>query len=350
MASIEAARTRPLSRILHGLGIRHVGFTTATDLAAWLASELPSTDGETDAAWTRRAADHLRDASVEELTSVFGIGGVVAEGIARFFDDEHTRDTLHRLLDAGVSAEAPAPVPHPGRWRVRSGQDARVTGTLPGFSRSEAEEAIRAAGGHAAGSVSAKTDYLVAGDKAGTKLAKAEQLGVAVLDEDGFRRDIGGQGMTDAIRTAIQGASAYLTEHPGEARYTDSLATARIESGLRIRVTGPEAEELVTDMPAAVGGGASAPSPGWFLRAALAACVTSLAAMRAAQLGIDGFGCEVDVDSESDDRGILGWTRTLRRVRSRRASSFGWRRPAPTRTGCATWPNGRSRTARSPMR
>ena len=194
MASIEAARTRPLSRILHGLGIRHVGFTTATDLAAWLASELPSTDGETDAAWTRRAADHLRDASVEELTSVFGIGGVVAEGIARFFDDEHTRDTLHRLLDAGVSAEAPAPGAASGPVEgPLSGKTLVVTGTLPGFSRSEAEEAIRAAGGHAAGSVSAKTDYLVAGDKAGTKLAKAEQLGVPVLDEDGFRRVLEGK-------------------------------------------------------------------------------------------------------------------------------------------------------------
>jgi len=194
MASIEAARTRPLSRILHGLGIRHVGFTTATDLAAWLAAELPSSDGETDAAWTRRAADHLRDASVEELTSVFGIGGVVAEGIARFFDDEHTRDTLHRLLDAGVSAEAPAPGSASGPVDgPLSGKTLVVTGTLPGFSRSEAEEAIRAAGGHAAGSVSAKTDYLVAGDKAGTKLAKAEQLGVPVLDEDGFRKILAGQ-------------------------------------------------------------------------------------------------------------------------------------------------------------
>ena len=112
--------------------------------------------------------------------------------------------------------------------------------------------------------------------------------------------------MTDAIRTAIEGASAYLTQHPEEARYTDSLASARIESGLRIRVTGPADEELVTDMPPAVGGGGSAPSPGWFLRAAVAACVTSLAAMRAAQLGIPDFSCEVDVDSESDDRGILG--------------------------------------------
>jgi DNA ligase (NAD+) len=66
-----------------------------------------------------------------------------------------------------------------------------VTGTLPGFSREQAEAAIRAAGGHAAGSVSAKTDYLVAGEKAGTKLAKAESLGVSVLDEEGFRALLG---------------------------------------------------------------------------------------------------------------------------------------------------------------
>lgn len=112
--------------------------------------------------------------------------------------------------------------------------------------------------------------------------------------------------MTDAIRTAIEGATAYLTEHPDEARYTDSLATARVEEGLRVRVVGPNAESLTTDMPGAVGGGGAAPSPGWFLRAAVAACVTSLAAMRAAQLGIEGFSCEVEVDSESDDRGILG--------------------------------------------
>ena len=73
-----------------------------------------------------------------------------------------------------------------------SGKTLVVTGTLPGFSRQEAEEAIRAAGGHAAGSVSAKTDYLVAGEKAGSKLAKAEQLGVTVLDEEGLRKLIAG--------------------------------------------------------------------------------------------------------------------------------------------------------------
>ena len=188
-ASIEAARRRPLARILNGLGIRHVGGQTAIDLAAWLARDLPRGEGETDAAWTRRAADRLRDASVEELTEVYGVGQVVAEGIVRFFSDEHTRDTLHRLVEAGVSAEAPAPgaTAEPTEGPLR-GKTLVVTGTLPGFSRSEAEEAIRAAGGHAASSVSAKTDFLVAGDKAGSKLARAEALGVPVLDEEGFRR------------------------------------------------------------------------------------------------------------------------------------------------------------------
>jgi uncharacterized OsmC-like protein len=112
--------------------------------------------------------------------------------------------------------------------------------------------------------------------------------------------------MTDAIRTAIEGASAYLTDHPDEARYVDSLATATVREGLRVVVEGPSGERLETDMPAAVGGAGSAPSPGWYMRAAVAACVVSLATMRAAQLGWSGFACKVEVDSESDDRGILG--------------------------------------------
>jgi uncharacterized OsmC-like protein len=112
--------------------------------------------------------------------------------------------------------------------------------------------------------------------------------------------------MTDEIRTALEGARAYLADHPDEARYTDSIATGRREDGLRVAVTGPAGERLVTDMPTAVGGAGSAPSPGWFLRAAVAACAVSLATMRAAQLGLTGFRCEVEVDSESDDRGILG--------------------------------------------
>jgi uncharacterized OsmC-like protein len=112
--------------------------------------------------------------------------------------------------------------------------------------------------------------------------------------------------VTDAIRHAIEGASAYLREHPEKARYTDSVATAHLESGLRVVVAGPGGEELVTDMPKGVGGAGSAPSPGWFLRGALAACALSLATMRAAQLGMSGFRCEVEVDSESNDYGILG--------------------------------------------
>jgi DNA ligase (NAD+) len=111
----------------------------------------------------------------------------VAEGIAAYFRGEHTRDTLHRLIDAGVVAEAPPPGPAPTAEGPLAGKTLVVTGTLAGFSRPEAEEAIRSAGGHAASSVSAKTDYLVAGEKAGTKLARAEKLGVSVLDEEGFR-------------------------------------------------------------------------------------------------------------------------------------------------------------------
>jgi len=188
-AAIQAARRRPLSRILNSLGIRHVGEQTAIDLATWLTRELPRSEDETEAAWTRRAADRLRAASADELTAVYGIGQVVAEGIRRFFDDEHTAMTLHRLLEAGVSAEAPEPgAEAESAGGPLNGRTLVVTGTLPGFSRSEAEDAIRAAGGHAASSVSAKTDYLVAGDRAGSKLAKAEKLGVPVLDEDGFRR------------------------------------------------------------------------------------------------------------------------------------------------------------------
>ncbi|MEP7040615.1 MAG: NAD-dependent DNA ligase LigA [Chloroflexota bacterium] len=188
-AAIKAARRRPLARILNSLGIRHVGEQTAIDLANWLSRDTPRADDEEESAWTRRVADRLRDASAEELTAVFGIGKVVAEAISGYFADKHTRDTLHHLNDAGVVAEAPAPGasvdPPEGPL---TGKTLVVTGTLPGFSREEAEEAIRSAGGHAAGSMSPKTDYLVAGERAGSKLARAEQLGVPVLDEEAFRR------------------------------------------------------------------------------------------------------------------------------------------------------------------
>jgi len=193
-AAIEGSRRRPLGAILNALGIRHVGWQTAIDLATWLAAEEARKEGESEANWTRRVADRLRGASVDELTAVYGIGAVVADGMARYFNDEHTRETLERLVDAGVVAEAPAPGAAPVAEGPLTGKTLVVTGTLYGFSRPEAEEAIRAAGGHPASSVSAKTDYLVAGEKAGSKLAKAEQLGVPVLDEEAFRKLLGGDG------------------------------------------------------------------------------------------------------------------------------------------------------------
>jgi len=108
------------------------------------------------------------------------------------------------------------------------------------------------------------------------------------------------------VRDAIARAATYLTEHPEEARSTDSVATATLEEGLVVRVTGPDGAEILTDMVRSVGGTASAPSPGWLLRAAEASCVVTLIAMRAAALGITLDRLEVAVDSESDDRGLLG--------------------------------------------
>lgn len=108
------------------------------------------------------------------------------------------------------------------------------------------------------------------------------------------------------IRHAIEAATAYLQEHPDEARSTDSLASATLVDGLVVRVTGPQGESLTTDMVPSVGGTATAPSPGWLLRAAEASCVATLIAMRAAMLGITLDTLEVSVDSVSDDRGLLG--------------------------------------------
>jgi uncharacterized OsmC-like protein len=108
------------------------------------------------------------------------------------------------------------------------------------------------------------------------------------------------------IRDALAQANGYLTAHPGEARYTDSPATAVLESGLAVTVQGPHGMSVHTDMPKSVGGEDGSPSPGWLLRAAQASCLATLIAMRAAQQGVDLGRIEVVVDSESDDRGILG--------------------------------------------
>ena len=109
-----------------------------------------------------------------------------------------------------------------------------------------------------------------------------------------------------SIAESVAKASTYLTDHPEAARYRDSSATAHLQSGLVVSVSGAGGESLQTDMPPGIGGTATAPSPGWFLRAAAASCVASLIAIRAAVLDLTLGSVKVEVDSESDDRGILG--------------------------------------------
>lgn len=108
------------------------------------------------------------------------------------------------------------------------------------------------------------------------------------------------------IHVALDAARAYLGQHPDEARYTDSVATATLAGGLRMELSGPGGEALATDMPSSIGGSGSAPSPGWLMRAAHASCVATLIAMRGAELGIRIDRLDVVASSESDDRGILG--------------------------------------------
>ncbi|WP_167040512.1 OsmC family protein [Salinibacterium sp. ZJ454] len=110
----------------------------------------------------------------------------------------------------------------------------------------------------------------------------------------------------ERIASAITRVRETLAEHAAEMRYRDSEAIATIEAGLRVKVNGPHGASIVTDMPNGVGGEGSAPSPGWILRSAVASCVATLIAMRAAEEGVDLPGLEVMVDSESDDRGLLG--------------------------------------------
>ncbi len=189
---------RPLGRILNGLGMPQVGWQTAIDLADWLAlrvrpDEYPPADGDVvPDPWFAAVEAELRRIGTEEpdtFTEVSGIGPTVATALGRWFQDEATRDVLRELVDVGVVPERPVVRPAgEGTAGPLDGKTLVVTGTLEGFTRPEAEEAIRAAGGKPAGSVSKKTDYLVAGESAGSKLAKAQELGVPVLDEDGFRR------------------------------------------------------------------------------------------------------------------------------------------------------------------
>jgi DNA ligase (NAD+) len=163
--AIESSKSRDLSRFIYALGIRNVGEHTAKLLASAFGS-----------------VENLAQANEEELTSIREVGPQVAESITDFFKNQENQRIIERLLAAGVS-------PSVEEKRVGgrfTGKTFVFTGTLTRFSRDEAKKMVELEGGHAAGSVSKKTDYVVAGSEAGSKLEKAVQLGVKVLTEEEF--------------------------------------------------------------------------------------------------------------------------------------------------------------------
>lgn len=170
VAQIEASRSRPLSRVLFGLGIVHVGSSVADALAAAFPS-----------------VELLRAATEEELAQVDGVGPVVASSVAEFFSIPENLEVLARLGAAGVTMADDAPAV-PGRPQTLAGLTFVLTGSLQGMTRDEAGAALKALGAKVSGSVSKRTSYVVAGEAAGSKLAKAESLGVPVLDQAALER------------------------------------------------------------------------------------------------------------------------------------------------------------------
>jgi DNA ligase (NAD+) len=169
VAAIAKSRETTLARFVYALGIRHVGEATAKDLARHFGS-----------------LEALMAADAAELAGTPDVGPVVAESIARFFGERHNREVIAALRRAGVRWRDAVPERAPaGRL---AGLTLVLTGTLPTLTREDAKARIEAAGGKVAGSVSKKTDYVVAGEEAGSKLAKAQELGVPVVDEAGLER------------------------------------------------------------------------------------------------------------------------------------------------------------------
>ncbi len=191
-AAIQRARRRPLERVLAALGIPQVGWTTAIELAGWLATEVPPGDE-----WLIRAAAHLEDVATHEparFEEVEGIGPTVSAALRAWFGaDGSGRGVLEDLAAAGVEVDLPSPRAARPIDGPLAGKSVVVTGSIEGFSREEAEAAVREAGGKPAGSVSKKTDYVVAGPGAGSKLAKAEALGIPILDAAGFATLLSGE-------------------------------------------------------------------------------------------------------------------------------------------------------------
>ena len=169
--NIQASRSQQLGRLLVGLSVPNVGWATAQDIAREL-----------------KHLDRIVDASVEELTEVEGIGPIVAQSVHEFFARDRTRQLVEKLREAGVNFEGPAPAAAPDVEQTLAGRALVLTGGLEGFTREGAEAEIEARGGKVTSSVSKKTSYVVVGENPGSKLAKAEQLGVPLLDEAAFRK------------------------------------------------------------------------------------------------------------------------------------------------------------------
>ncbi len=174
LSQIEDSKRAGLARLIYGLGIRHVGERTAAILASHFGS-----------------IERIKAASAEELANVYEIGDVVARSIADWFSASRNRRLIQRLSEAGVQME----VDRAGSKqvdRVFEGMQFVLTGTLPTMKRDDAREYIEARGGRVTGSVSRNTDYVVAGEEAGSKLARAGEIGIPVIDEEGLLKLGGG--------------------------------------------------------------------------------------------------------------------------------------------------------------
>ncbi|HEX2232446.1 MAG TPA: helix-hairpin-helix domain-containing protein, partial [Thermoleophilaceae bacterium] len=168
VAAIDASRQQPFMRVLFGLGIPHIGYVNARALADHF-----------------RSMDALLEASAEQIEEVPGVGPVLARTIAQTLEEKRTRELIARLRGHGLKMEAEGPAPGEAAGPL-AGKTLVLTGTLPNLSREQATERIEAAGGKVTGSVSRKTDYVVAGEDPGTKYTKAQELGTQILDEDGL--------------------------------------------------------------------------------------------------------------------------------------------------------------------
>jgi DNA ligase (NAD+) len=180
LANLDEAKTRPLWRILVALSIRHVGPTAARDLAAAFGS-----------------LDAIAAASPDALAIVDGVGPTIAASLVEWFTVDWHQVIVRKWQAAGVQLETPGFDPSAAAGRLLAGVTVVITGTLPTYSRDEAAEAVRAAGGKVSSSVSKKTSFVVAGESAGSKYDKAVELGVKILDEPAFKRLL--EGGPDAL-------------------------------------------------------------------------------------------------------------------------------------------------------